>query len=68
MTEKNQTAQDAYARISLAKFGSLVEPSEEYLHKLRSELYVWVEQVEEATRRLWREQARREESAAEEEQ
>lgn len=44
---KNQTRNDARARMSEARTGSLVNPSYEYLLALRQGLYAWIENVDE---------------------
>jgi len=44
----NRTRQDAYERVSQARLGSLVEPSEEYLSELRSQLYLWIDEANKA--------------------
>lgn len=44
--EQNLTADDAHQRLLVARVASLVEPTEEYLLKLRAELYEWIEEVD----------------------
>jgi hypothetical protein len=46
--KKYYTSQDAYARISKARVGSLVNSrlTNEYLQELRDELVAWLDQVD----------------------
>ncbi len=50
MEEKKYTREDAFLRITQAKTGSLAKHlvTYGYLLKLRVELYLWIEQVDEA--------------------
>lgn len=43
-----KTKQDACYRVSTARIGSLVEPTEEYLLRLRQDLHDWLRRVDEA--------------------
>ena len=45
-TNPNQTAKDAYARMDVARWGSLVKESGmEYLYRLQSEVKEWLEGI-----------------------
>ena len=48
----NRTAADAHARITPARIGSLIRPSETYLLTLRQLLYSWLEGIEEELAKL----------------
>jgi len=52
MNDENRTRQDAYARLSQAKIGSMVRPTLKYLEALRKYLYEWYEQVNEAIAKM----------------
>ncbi len=43
----NLTKQDATARITLSKIGSLVGPADEYLDALEQELHRWLYSIKE---------------------